>query len=211
MPANLEKEACIPFSLDPTCFNPDVVLPHGLESDHVAKAMQDFLDFLGYINNTLYENDMQRLEGIAMPANFSSLVGEFLHARIPKYCDLLAQNTYHNGHPDLVPEGMYSKNAVQYGDHGVEVNASRYASGWQGHNVEECWLMVFYYASNRPSDPERGTDPFPFEFKGVYVAELEEEDWSFSGRSGESRRTITASVLASGRDKMKANYLYDVK
>ena len=37
-----------------------------------------------------------------MPANFSSMVGEFMSATIPKYCKTLAKNTYHNGHPDLV-------------------------------------------------------------------------------------------------------------
>jgi hypothetical protein len=189
-----------------------VELPHGLEPEHVARAMRDLLDFFGYINTTLYENDMQRFECIAMPANMSSIVGEFMHTRIPKYCESLTQNTYHNGHPDLIPAGRYPEDAVQYGDYGIEVKASRYGSGWQGHNVEECWLMVVHYAANRPKDVrDEDAAPFPFQFRGIYIAELEEEDWSFSGRSGESRRTITASVLASGRDKMKDNYVYDAE
>jgi len=205
-----EVWACTPVPLDPRCFNPQVELPHGLEPEHVARAMRDLLDFFGYINTTLYENDMQRFECIAMPANMSSIVGEFMHTRIPKYCESLTQNTYHNGHPDLIPAGRYPEDAVQYGDYGIEVKASRYGSGWQGHNVEECWLMVVHYAANRPKDVrDEDAAPFPFQFRGIYIAELEEEDWSFSGRSGESRRTITASVLASGRDKMKDNYVYD--
>ena len=208
-----EVRACTPVPLDPHCFNPQVELPHGLEPEHVARAMRDLLDFFGHINTTLYENDMQRFECIAMPANMSSIVGEFMHTRIPKYCESLTQNTYHNGHPDLIPAGRYPEDAVQYGDYGIEVKASRYGSGWQGHNVEECWLMVVHYAANRPKDvrDESGAAPFPFQFRGIYIAELEEEDWSFSGRSGESRRTITASVLASGRDKMKENYVYDAE
>lgn len=178
--------------------------------EHVARAMQDLLNFIEHINTTLHENGMQRFECIAMPANMSSIVGEFVHTRIPEYCQSLAQNTYHNGHPDLVPAGRYPDDAVQYGDEGIEVKASRYGSGWQGHNVEACWLLVVHYAANRPRDArDDKIDPFPFHIKGVYIGELEEEDWSFSGRRGESRRTITASVLASGRDKMKENYIYD--
>ena len=199
-----------PQPLKPRGFNPQVELPYGLELEHVAQAAQDLINFVGYINTALRENDMQRFECIAMPANMSSLVGEFVHARIPKYCESLVQNTYHNGHPDLIPTGRYPDDAVQYGDYGIEVKASRYGSGWQGHNVEECWLMVVHYAANRPKDlRDEDADIFPFHIKGIYIGELEEDDWSFSGRSGESRRTITASVLASGRDKMKANYIYD--
>jgi hypothetical protein len=47
-----------------------------------------------------------------------------------------------------------------------------------------------------------------FQFKAVYAAKLEEEDWNFSGRSATSRRTITASVNKVGVAKMKANWVY---
>jgi len=42
----------------------------------------------------------------------------------------------------------------------------------------------------------------------VYAAKLELEDWSFSGRSATSRRTITASVNETGVARMKANWVY---
>jgi hypothetical protein len=35
------------------------------------------------------------------------------------------------------------------------------------------------------------------------------QDWSFSGRSASSRRTITASVTKSGYEKMSANWIYE--
>jgi hypothetical protein len=203
-----EIDAATPEPLDGSCFNANSNLPHGLTTEEVAKAMEDFVDFIASINQALVSKDLPRLESVAMPANFSSLVGEFMHRQIPEYSSGLVQNQYHNGHPDMVPTGMYSGDSVQYGDHGIEVKASRYRSGWQGHNVEQCWLMVFHYDSNSPNDEE----PIrPFKFKGVFVAELEEDDWSYSGRDADSRRTITASVLASGRDKMLDNYVYDVE
>ena len=129
---------------------------------------------------------------------------------IPKYCPQLSKNQYHNGHPDLIPSGMFPKNAVQYSNEGIEIKASRYLNGWQGHNPEETWLMVFVFDSNRPSDTVKNIQPKPFRFIKVVGAMLDKNDWSFSGRSEVSRRTITASVTKSGYQKMMANWIYQV-
>ena len=118
----------------------------------------------------------------------------------------LVKNQYHNGHPDLIPAGMFPKNSVQHSHVGIEVKASRYQSGWQGHNLEDTWLMVFVFDSNRPSDAVQGIQPKPFRFIKVVGASLTKNDWSFSGRSEISRRTITASVTKSGYQKQI--YLY---
>ena len=127
---------------------------------------------------------------------------------VEKYCSTLVKNQYHNGHPDLIPKGMFAQDAVQHAHEGVEVKGSRHASGWQGHNPESIWLMVFYFDSNTSNDQYKGIGPKPFQYKAVYAAKLNEEDWSFSGRSETSRRTITASVKKSGMLKMKANWIY---
>lgn len=131
-----------------------------------------------------------------------------MNMSIPKYCDSLVKNQYHNGHPDLIPSGQFPDNAVQYTQDGIEIKGSRHGSGWQGHNPEQVWLMVFHFDSNTSNDLTKGISAKRFQFKGVYAAKLELEDWSFSGRSSTSRRTITASVQKSGRDKMKANWVY---
>ncbi len=86
-----------------------------------------------------------------MSANFSSIVGEFMSATIPKYCGSLAKNRYHNGHPDLVPADIFVDNAVQYSSEGVEIKASRYSSAWQGHNPENVWLMVLSSIVTQPA------------------------------------------------------------
>lgn len=201
-----EKAACIPAPVDPGKFNPKAELPYGLTVDHVRQAMEDFTDFLGFINAQILGKGIQRLERFLMPANFSSMVGEFMKAAIPKYCETLADNKFHNGHPDLIPAGQFPDNSVQYATDGIEVKGSRYASGWQGHNPESVWLMVFTFDNNTASKPD---DPaIPFRFKGVYAAKLEHEDWNYSGRSETSRRTITAGVNKKGVAKMKANWIY---
>lgn len=205
---DMELLACVPVPIHSNSFNPCCVLPYGLTSAHIRQAMVDFLDFLSFINLQLREKDLPRLENLLMPANFSSLVGEFINISIPKYCHGLVKNQYHNGHPDLIPVGMFPGDAVQYTLEGVEVKGSRHASEWQGHNPESIWLMVFQFDSNTSADLRKGIVCKPFRFRGVYAAHLEKSDWNFSGRSATSRRTITASVNQGGAEKMKNNWVY---
>lgn len=203
-----ELIACTPAPVDPAGFNLKSVLPHGLTTAAIGSAMTDFLNFLGFINARLYAEKIPRLESIMMSANFSSLVGEFMNARIPEHCKTLVKNQYHNGHPDLVPAGVFPGDAVQHSSNGIEIKASRYDRGWQGHNAEDIWLMVFVYKSNRVRDGL--LNPTPFQFLQVLGAQLVKNDWLFAGRSEESRRTITASVTPSGFAKMKANWIYEL-
>jgi hypothetical protein len=203
-----EVAACTPLPLKGSGFNHRAVLPYGLEVSHVRSAMEDFIEFLGFVNTQLHTKQIERLESMLMAANFSSMVGEFMGANIPKYCRSLARNRYHNGHPDLIPAGQFQDDAVQYAKDGIEVKASRYDRGWQGHNPEQVFLMVFVFESNGPRDDFRGVPPAPFRFKKVVAADLEKCDWNYAGRSDKSRRTITASVTNSGYEKMMANWLY---
>lgn len=204
----LERAACTPEPLNSQGFNPNAVLPHNLTTAHVQAAMQDFLDILAFLNSQLNSRELQRLEVMLMPATFSSMVGELCIAAIANHCSSLVKNQYHNGHPDLLPASQYAGDAVQYGHEGIEIKTRRYQRGWQGHNAEASWLMVFVFTANRGTDAKRGIHPMPFRFDGVYGAQLELEDWTFSGRSETSRRTITASVNTSGYAKMTANWIY---
>src|SRR5262249_11496324 len=43
---------------------------------------------------------LQRMETMMMPANFSSMVGEFIITATPKRCRTLVRNEYHTAHPD---------------------------------------------------------------------------------------------------------------
>ncbi|MEW5716999.1 MAG: hypothetical protein AB1817_00070 [Chloroflexota bacterium] len=208
MSNDLEHQACTPRPLRSEGFNPRAELPYGLQVEHIRSVMGEFLDFLGFINQQLASRNIQRLETMLMPANFSGIVGEFMAFSIPRYCTTLAKNRYHNGHPDLIPAGMFENNAVQYTHQGIEIKASRYLRGWQGHNPENIWLMVFVFDSNRPVDPAKKIALKPFQFVQVVGAQLTKRDWIFSGRSGTSRRTITASVTESGYRKMMRNWIY---
>ncbi len=206
---SLEEAACNPPSVRLEYFNPDALIPYGVKVEHVCAAMNGFIDFIRLMNQQLRKNGMPRFESTTMPANFSSIVGEFMSAGIPKHCASIAKNQYHNGHPDMVPAGHFPGNAIQYAHDGIEIKGSRYLKGWQGHNPENIWLMVFMFDSNRPVDMSQNIGPKPFRFLRVAGAQLTEEDWQFAGRSETSRRTITAAVKDSGYRKMMANWIYN--
>jgi hypothetical protein len=205
---NLEKQACKPLPVEINGFNSNAVIPYGCTIEHIRLAMQEFLDFLGFINCQLHTRQIPRLESLLMSANFSSMVGEFMTAAIPKYCSTIVKNRFHNGHPDLLPKGRFELDSVLHAEHGIEVKASRYLSGWQGHNLEEVWLMVFVFEANSGRDIINNVPPKPFKFLKIVGAKLEKDDWNFSGRSSTSRRTITASVTKSGYEKMENNWIY---
>lgn len=205
----LEVAACHPEDVKIEHFNPNAEIPYRLTIEHLCAAMNDFVSFIRMVNVRLHENGTPRFETMLMPANFSSMVGEFMSANIPKHCFGITKNNYHNGHPDMVPTGRFPRNSIQYGHDGIEIKASRYLKSWQGHNPEHIWLMVFIFDSNRPVDESKGVEPKPFKFLRVVGAQLEESDWLFAGRSETSRRTITASVTNSGYQKMMANWIYN--
>lgn len=207
-PADIERLACMPAPLNPNGFNAAADLPYGLEVHHVRAAMQEFLDFLGFVNGQLYGRGTQRLESMLMQANFSSMVGEYMKASIPKYCPTLAANRYHNGHPDLIPINAFNNDMAQHADEGIEIKGSRYLTGWQGHNEEDTYLMVFCFDSSRPVDAAEGILPRPFRFLQVAAGRLVKADWKFAGRSETSRRTITATVTKAACQRMVANAVY---
>jgi len=203
-----ELAACKLPRTEPKHFNANAKVPFGCTTQQMRAAMEEFLDFLEFVNTQLNSRSIPRLETFLMPANFSSIVGEFMSITIPKHCTGLVKNQYHNGHPDLLPRGVYPGDSVLHANQGIEIKASRYGKSWQGHNAEDAWLMVFVFEANRARDDGKGDPPIPFRFQKVVGAQLKKADWKFSGRSRGSRRTITASVTPSGYAKMEANWIY---
>ena len=208
-PEQLEEAACNPSLVRIEDFNPHASIPHGVTTAHICGAMNEFIGFIRMVNQRMHENGTPRFESILMPANFSSIVGEFMSAGIPKQCATIVKNRYHNGHPDMIPAGRFPSDSVQHAQDGIEIKGSRYLKGWQGHNPENTWLMVFMFDSNRPVDESKQIGPKPFRFLRVLGAQLTEDDWQFAGRSETSRRTITAAVKDSGYQKMMTNWIYN--
>lgn len=193
-------------NLHPRGFNRDVQLPYGLRIAEVRAALEDIYDFLHNVNRFLTGKGWDRLEETLLAATFSGVISEMAVQSTSKQSATLIRNGYHNGRPDLLPRDQYPDNAALQATEGVEVKASRNDGGWQGHNVENGWIMVYQYLVDVETEPIEEREPTTF--VRVLIAQLDDDDWSFSGRSETSRRTPTASILRSGKEKLLANPIY---
>jgi hypothetical protein len=205
-PRYLERPEALPSDLA------DVSLPYGLTPTAVLTALNDIYAYLHAINRSSIDYGYDRLEDLMRAADFSGFLSELTVKALAEASHRegaapgLRSNRYKNGRPDLIPHGLYANDAAQHGDEGVEVKASRYTGGWQGHNIERGHLLVVQFAIDVTTLPVYERHPTIIE--RIMVAHLDEADWSFSGRSETSRRTITASVTGSGAAKLRGNSPY---
>ena len=133
------------------------------------------------------------------------MISEFLVKNIARTAETLEANAKVGGHPDLLPQGHYASNLVLKGDEGLEIKSSIQRGGWQGHNPEDCWLMVFRYAIGAQG---KGAST-PLTFLEMFSAPSSTKRIGHcSGRIGASRRTPTASITAAGVEKLRNNFLY---
>ncbi|MBM4085597.1 MAG: hypothetical protein FJ272_12470 [Planctomycetes bacterium] len=193
-----------PTGLDPRYVNQRVTLPYGLTVTEVERAVAETYRLFHGLNDYLVQNGFRPLEELLLGNSLSGIVSEFLVKNIARVSATLEANLKVGGHPDLLPKGHYTSNLVLKGEEGIEVKSSIQKGGWQGHNPEDCWLMVFRYAVG---EQETG-ESVPPTYIEILCAKLMKTDWSFSGRKGSSRRTPTASITTAGVEKLRANFLY---
>lgn len=194
----------LPGVLDKGYVNRRAILPYGFTVEEVEKSVAETYRLFHGLNDYLRQNGFRPLEELLLGNSLSGIISEFLVKNIAKSSSVLEANTKVGGHPDLLPKASYASNAVLKGDQGIEVKCSIQKGGWQGHNPEECWLMVFRYVVGK----QKSGEIVPFTFVEILCAELTKDDWSFSGRKGESRRTPTASITTDGVEKLRNNFIY---
>ena len=195
-----------PARLDPRYVNQNVSLPYGLTVAEVEEAVAETYRLVHGINDYLTGGGFRPLEELILGNSLSGIISEFLVKNIARASETLDANLKIGGHPDLLPKGHYSSSLILKGDEGIEVKASIQKGGWQGHNPEDCWLMVFRYAVGE----QKKGEALPLTFVEILCAMLKKSDWSFSGRKGASRRTPTASITANGVEKLRKNFLYRI-
>ena len=193
-----------PTKLDSRYVNQRARLPYDLPVSEVEEAVAETYRLYHGINDFLAEGDFRPLEELLLGNSLSGIISEFLVKNIASASSTLEANMKVGGHPDLLPKGHYTSNFVLKGDEGIEVKASIQKGGWQGHNPEDSWLLIFRYVVGEQKDG----DSVPLTFVEILCALLTKSDWSFSGRKGESRRTPTASITAEGVEKLRSNFLY---
>jgi hypothetical protein len=110
-------------------FNSKAILPFQLRLEDFQVAMQDVYDFFHDVNVLMANKGLQRLDDMLRPAIMSGTLSDMLTASLAKHARSLTQNSYFNGHPDLVVQGRYPKNGIKAGADGVEIKTTRKTGG----------------------------------------------------------------------------------
>lgn len=193
-------------------FNPAAELPYGVAPGEVRTAITEFYDFYDDLNRFLMHEDHRRIETVLRANNaLSDFIGNVATEELAQASDALIINQKQDGFPDILPidnEEYAEKNyEIHHGNEGIETKCSKSNGGWQAHNNEKAWFVVFRYERGDPDADLQ--DMEPIRLVQVLAGSLDEDDWSHSGRSDTSRRTITSSIIASGMYKLRSNPIYE--
>lgn len=190
---------------DPEKFNPDLDLPYELRLKDFELAMQDVYDFFYDVNLYLSEKGLHRLDDMLRPAAMSGLLSDMLTSSMAKHSRVLVENRYHNGHPDLIVNGVYPSNAIKSGEEGVEIKSTRKSGGAvDTHGARTQWMCVFVYKVDTLTEP--ATEREPMKFTEVYIAYVTVDDFRKNPRS--ELGTRTATLDRSGIKKLRAGWVY---
>ncbi len=192
-------------SADSSSFNHSLRLPYELRLEDFALAMQDVYDFFYDVNTHLTGRGLQRLDDMLRPAIMSGVLSDMLTASLARHSRVLTENRYHNGHPDLIVQGVYPDNAIKAGSEGVEVKTTRKAGGAvDTHGAREQWLCVFVYRVDTESEPARDRDPMTF--TELYLGHVTIEDFRRNPRG--ELGTRTATLHRDGIRKLRDSWVY---
>ncbi len=148
---------------------------------------------------------LQRLDDMLRPAIMSGVLSDMLTASLARHSRALTENLFHNGHPDLIVQGVYPGNAVKAGLEGVEVKTTRKPGGAvDTHGARDQWLCVFVYRVDAESEPARDRDPMTF--TEVYLGHVTIEDFRKNSRG--ELGTRTATLHRDGIRKLRNNWVY---
>lgn len=190
---------------DQSGFNPDIVLPYQLRREDFALVMQDVYDFFFDVNSRLFEKGIKRLDEMLRPAAMSGLISDMVTASMAQHSRVLVENTYHNGHPDLIVNGVYPNDSVKSGTEGIEIKSTRKPGGAvDTHGAREQWMCVFVYRVDNATEP--AVDRAPMKFTEVYLGYVTVDDFRKNPRSELGTRTATLDRY--GIAKLRENWVY---
>ena len=183
----------------------NVQLPYQLRVSDFEAAMQDVYDFFFDVNSNLVDRGLSRLDDMLRPAALSGLLSDMLTESLARHSRSLTQNTYFNGHPDLVVRGVYPDDSARSGDQGLEVKSTRRRGGAvDTHGARDQWMSVFVYTVDNTTEP--AVDRQPLTFTAVYVASVTTDDFRRNERG--ELGTRTATLHADGLKKLRSGLLY---
>jgi hypothetical protein len=186
-------------------FNNEAELPFELRLDDFALAMQDVYDFFYDVNTHLVARGLERLDDMLRPAIMSGVLSDMLTASMAKHSRTLKANSFFNGHPDLVVQGVYPDNRVKAGSEGVEIKTTRKTGGAvDTHGARNQWLCVFVFTVDNKTEPAR--ERAPMSFTEVYLSQVSTADFRKNARG--ELGTRTATLHREGIAKWRQNWVY---
>jgi len=192
-------------TVNPKWFNTNLKLPYQLRVQDFQAAMQDVYDFFYDVNGLLLDKGLHRFDDMLRPAAMSGMVSDMMTASMAKHARSLVENKYFNGHPDLVVQGRYPKNAVQSGTDGVEIKSTRKKGGAvDTHGARDQWMCVFVYTTDHETEPASAR--LPMRFTEVYLGQVTVADFRSNPRG--TLGTRTATLGASGIAKLRTSWIY---
>lgn len=190
---------------DSTKFNRDLHLPYELRLKDFELAMQDIYDFFFDVNTGLFKKDLRRFDDMLRPAAMSGIISDMLTASMANHSRTLVENSYHNGHPDLIVNGVYPNNAVKAGKEGIEIKSTRKAGGAvDTHGAREQWMCVFVYQVDTKTEP--AVNRKPMRFTEVYLGYVTVDDFRKNPRG--ELGTRTATLDRNGIAKLRKSWVY---
>jgi hypothetical protein len=137
----------------------------------------------------------------------SGVLSDMLTASLGKHSRGLTDNLFHNGHPDLIVQGIYPGNAVKSGSEGVEIKSTRNRSGCvDTHGARDQWMCVFVYSVDNITEPASHRNPMTF--TSVMLNHVVEADFRQNNRGPLGTRT--ASLNQFGMAKLRQNWIYRI-
>ena len=186
-------------------FNKNANLPYQLRVGDFSLVMQDIYDFFFDVNSHLSGKGIKRLDEMLRPAAMSGLVSDMISASMARHSRVLVENQYHNGHPDLIVNGVYANDSVKAGEQGVEIKSTRKAGGAvDTHGAREQWMCVFVYRVDNDTEP--AVDRRPMRFTEIYLGYVTVEDFRRNPRG--ELGTRTATLDREGIKKLRSNWIY---
>jgi hypothetical protein len=192
-------------TVDRSAFNDSSTLPFELRMADFEIAMQDVYDFFHDVNTLFERKGLPRLDDNLRPAILSGMLSDMMTASMAAHSRSLVQNTYFNGHPDLVVTGRYPNNSVQAGGDGVEIKTTRRRGGAvDTHGARGQWMCVFVHEVDNATEPAQSRRPLTF--TEVYLAKVEIEDFRNNARGPLGTRTSTLD--RAGILRLRAGWVY---
>ncbi len=178
-------------------------LPYGLREEDFSSAVERVESLLTAINASCSGLGMGQIEELlTTKATLTAMISDVFAGALAAASERLVVNQYPNGHPDLVPDGLYPGNAVQEGGEGVEVKATKGRVS-DAHGARKAWWCQVLYIPQNPADK----DSPPTQIDEVQLAKLDERHFRSNPRMTETG-TRTSTPNRRGLDLLRKNVVF---